>query len=144
MVYSPSAYEHRKLWMSHTKTNEYKYPCVHSTPKTGVRYMYSKVNDKGHFGVPKVIFGEAGINDVIIDINGEYGLTNGAIGIKINSIDPETLKIDFSVAENNSNWSNKKGRSTIDDIINLLNYESMYGIQDFREHYLKFLQKTIL
>ena len=68
----------------------------------------------------------------------------GVESIKINSIDPETLKIDFSVAENNSNWSNKKGRSTIDDIINLLNYESMYGIQDFREHYLKFLQKTIL
>jgi hypothetical protein len=69
---------------------------------------------------------------------------NKKLQIKINSIDPETLKIDFSVAENNSNWSNKKGRSTIDDIINLLNYESMYGIQDFREHYLKFLQKTIL
>jgi hypothetical protein len=101
MVYSPSAYEHRKLWMSHTKTNEYKYPCVHSTPKTGVRYMYSKVNDKGHFGVPKVIFGEAGINDVIIDINGEYGLTNGAIGIKINSIEEGE---NFKKALNSSNF----------------------------------------
>ena len=59
------------------------------------------------------------------------------------SQDKKTLKIDFSVTQGN-NWSAKKGRSTIDDIINLLNYESMYGIQDFREHYLKFLQKTIL
>ena len=87
IIYSPSAYEHRKNWMSHNETVEFKYPCVHSTPKSGVRYMYSKVNDRGHFGVPKVIIGEAGINDVIIDINGEYGLTNGAIGIKINNIE---------------------------------------------------------
>jgi hypothetical protein len=73
--------------MSHTKNNEFKYPCVHSTPKAGIRYMYSKVNDRGHFGVSKVIFGEAGINDVIIDMDGEYGLTNGAIGIKINTLE---------------------------------------------------------
>ena len=86
MVYSPSAYEHRKKWMSHKKIDDFKYTCIHSTPKSGIRYMYSKVNDRGHFGVPKVIFGEAGINDVIIDINGEYGLTNGAIGIKINNL----------------------------------------------------------
>ena len=63
----------------------YKYPLIHSTPKSGVRYMYSKINDEGHFDIPKVIFGEAGINDVIIDMDGKYGMTQGAIGIKINS-----------------------------------------------------------
>ena len=73
--------------MSHTKTEEYKYVCVHSTPKSGVRYMYSKVNDRGHFGISKIIIGEAGINDVIIDMEGGYGLTNGAIGIKINTLE---------------------------------------------------------
>lgn len=87
MIYSPSAYEHRKKWMSHIQIDDFKYICVHSTPKSGVRYMYSKVNDRGHFGVSKVIIGEAGINDVIIDINGDYGLTNGAIGIKINNLE---------------------------------------------------------
>ena len=87
IIYSPSLYEHRKHWMSHTKYDEFKYPCVHSTPKSGVRYMYSKINNKGHFGIPKVIIGEAGINDIIIDIDGEYGLTNGAIGIKITNIE---------------------------------------------------------
>lgn len=86
IVYSPSAYEHRKKWMSHEKIDDFKYTCIHSTPKSGTRYMYSQVNDRGHFGVPKVIFGEGGINNVIIDINGEYGLTNGAIGIKINNL----------------------------------------------------------
>jgi len=87
VIYSPSLYEHRKSWMSHTKDDDFKYPCVHSTPKSGVRYMYSKFNNKGHFGVPKVIIGEAGINDIIVDINGEYGLTNGAIGIEITNIE---------------------------------------------------------
>jgi len=87
MIYSPSAYEHRKKWMSHIKTEEYKFECIHSTPKTGIRYMYSNCNNKGHFGISKVIFGEAGINDVIVDINGIYGLTNGAIGIKIDDIE---------------------------------------------------------
>lgn len=87
IIYSPSLYEHRKKWMSHTKSDEYKYPCIHSTPKTGIRYMYSNCNNKGHFGIPKVIFGEAGINDVVIDLEGKYGLTNGAIGIRIDNID---------------------------------------------------------
>jgi hypothetical protein len=35
------------------------------------------------FGVPKVIFGESGINNVIIDKAGEYGMTQGAIGLKL-------------------------------------------------------------
>ena len=86
IIYSPSLYEHRKNWMSHIKTDEFKYVCVHSTPKSGIRYMYSKFNDKGHFGISKVIFGESGINDVIVDMDGKYGLTNGAIGIKINDL----------------------------------------------------------
>ena len=86
IIYSPSVYEHRKKWMSKVKTNEFKYPCIHSTPKNGIRYMYSKLNNKGHFGVSKVIFGETGIYNLIIDINGEYGLTNGCIGIKIDNL----------------------------------------------------------
>jgi len=44
------------------------------------------------FGVPKVIFGETGINNVIIDMEGKYGLTSGSIGIKIDSIE-EGLKL---------------------------------------------------
>ena len=87
LIYSSSVYEHRKTWMSHTKTLDYKYPCVHSTPKSGTRYMYSKLNNKGHFGIGKVIFGEAGINNVIIDDKGEFGLTNGAIGIEFDNIE---------------------------------------------------------
>lgn len=93
VLQSTSLYESRKKWMSHTKTDEYKYPCVHSTTKKGVRFMYSKVNDKGHFGTPKVIFGDSGINDPIIDINGDYGMTEHAIGIIIDTLeDGENIK----------------------------------------------------
>ena len=86
IIYSPSAYEHRKKWMSKIKTDEFKYPCIHSTPKSGIRYMYSNVNDRGHFGVSKVIFGESGINEPVIDMEGKYGMTNGCIAIKIDNL----------------------------------------------------------
>ena len=35
-------------------------------------------------------------------------------------------------------------QETIDEIINLLYNESLFDVEQFREHYLKFLQKTIL
>ena len=85
MIYNVSNYESRKKYVKTEKTKEFKYPLIHSTNKSGIRYMYSSVNDKGHFGVSKVIFGESGINDVIIDMNGEYGMTQGAIAIIISS-----------------------------------------------------------
>ena len=55
----------------------------HSTPKKGPLYKFSKINDKGHFGQPKVIFGDSGINEPVIDINGIYGMTQHAMGIQI-------------------------------------------------------------
>jgi len=85
IIYDRSSYGADKKWMSKVKTDVFKYPCVHSTPKSGVRYMYSSKNDNGHFGVSKVIFGESGINHVVIDLNGEYGITHGAMGIKVSS-----------------------------------------------------------
>jgi len=65
------------------------------------------------------------------------------IKIKINSVDPVTLKINFSVTDSGT-WQAKKGLTTIDDIINILNNESLFGVEEFREHYLKFIQNTIL
>jgi len=82
ILYSTSAYETRKKWISLTKTHEYRYPVVHSTPKDGHRFIWSKVNNKGFFGVKKVIFGETGIYNPIIDIEGKYGMSQGAMAIK--------------------------------------------------------------
>ena len=95
VIYSATAYEHRKPHMQHNPDDTFIYQCVHSTPKKGARYMWSSRCDRGHFEVPKIIFGEAGINDVIIDAEGQYGLTNGAIGIEIESEEEGLLYKNF-------------------------------------------------
>jgi len=76
-----SKYHSVRNYVSSIETKEFKYPLVHSTPKSGVRYMFSSVNNKGHFGISKVIFGESGIYDVIIDNDGMFGMTQGCISI---------------------------------------------------------------
>lgn len=80
-----SSYHATRKYVQNEETSEYKFPLIHSTPKKGIRYKYTNRNDKGHFGISKVIFGEAGINHVIIDMDGEYGMTQGAMGIIINN-----------------------------------------------------------
>lgn len=65
----------------------HKYKLVHSTPKAGNRYLYSSRNDRGHFGISKVIFGESGIYDVIIDMGGQYGMSQGSMAIEVNTIE---------------------------------------------------------
>jgi hypothetical protein len=85
ILFSRSNYGSDKKWVQATKNTEFKYPLIHSTPQKGVRYLYSSKNTNGHFGVPKVIFGETGIYNSIIDFKGEYGMTQGTMGIPIES-----------------------------------------------------------
>ena len=82
-VIMDSSYHAARIYVNNQQTDGYKYPLIHSTPIKNIRYKYSSINNKGHFGVKKVIFGEAGINHVIVDIEGKYGMTQGAIGIVI-------------------------------------------------------------
>jgi hypothetical protein len=92
IMYDRTAYgADKKDRVSSKETNMFKYPCIHSTPKTGIRYMYSKVNDRGHFGVSKVIFGESGIYNPVIDMNGKYGMTQGAMAIQVDNLEEATL-----------------------------------------------------
>jgi len=91
IMYDRTAYEPRKKWMSSKETPEFKYPCVHSTPKAGIRYMYSKVNDRGHFGVSKVIFGDSGIYKPVIDMDGKYGMTQHSMAIKVDNLEEATF-----------------------------------------------------
>lgn len=90
IIQSMSAYEPRKKWMSSIKTQEFKYLCVHSTPKAGIRYMYSSVNDRGHFGVSKVIFGDSGIYKPVIDMEGNYGMTQHSMAIQVDNLEEAT------------------------------------------------------
>ena len=91
IIQSMSAYEPRKKWMSKEKTGEYKFPCIHSITVRGPVYKYSRLNNKGHFGISKVIFGDSGINEPIIDINGDYGMTQHSMAIKINNMNEGIL-----------------------------------------------------
>ena len=72
-----------KKIVSKEKDNEFKYELIYLTPKSGVRNMYSKLNDKGHFGEKKVIIGETGMDNAINDYNGKYGMTQDSFGIII-------------------------------------------------------------
>ena len=82
MIHSYSAYETRQNFMSKTSSEEYPYPCVYSVLTNGnVNFMYSSNNQRGHFGVPKLIFGNGTNPTSIIDREGQYGLTQFAFGI---------------------------------------------------------------
>lgn len=86
IIFNRSNYGSDRKWMSTTKDDIYKYPCIHSTPKSGTRYMYSSRNDNGHFGIPKIIFGDSGIYDVVVDETGEYGMTQHSMAIVYDDI----------------------------------------------------------
>lgn len=83
ILFSSNNYAVRRNWMSKEETDEYKYPVIHSTPKDGKRIVWSSRNDNGFYGISKVIFGDSGINNPIIDTKGKYALSEHAMAIKI-------------------------------------------------------------
>jgi hypothetical protein len=112
IIYSRSNYGTDRKWISNKKINEYKYELIHSTPQSGIRYMYSSKNDKGHFGIKKIIFGDSGIYNSVIDIEGKYGMTQHSMGIKIDNINEgnEIKKVldseEFKKILKSCSWSN--------------------------------------
>jgi hypothetical protein len=89
VIFDSNYHTQNEFKMSPVQNDEFKYPCIHSTTKDKIRYFYSITNKMGHFRVSKIIFGEnggdTGIYNSILDFDGKYGITQGAIGIKINS-----------------------------------------------------------
>ena len=70
-------YHTQRDYMSKTRTKEFKYPCVKylSRTKNEIDLYWSSTNEKGHFGVPKVMFGSAAdVGKITIDYDGEYGM----------------------------------------------------------------------
>ena len=83
VIHDYSLYETRKSWMSRTKTEEYKYPCVYTVnSKSEITYYYSSKRH-GHYEVPKFIWSNGSISSIgsYVDINGDYGLTQFAYAI---------------------------------------------------------------
>ncbi len=105
VVFHATAYETRKDWVTDEewiKTHPeeaigYKKVLIHSTPQAGVRYMWTNdfTKDKKYkapmFGVPKVVFGETGLANVISDTKGQYGMTQGAMAIRCRAMDALAL-----------------------------------------------------
>jgi phospholipid N-methyltransferase len=81
VLYSRSLYEIRKSYMLNTSI----YPCVYTITKSnGLKVKYSEIN-KGHFGIPKVIWSNGAGTYPIIDKEGHYGLTQFAYAIVDNT-----------------------------------------------------------
>lgn len=95
LLHSYSSYEHRKIFLSRDNNNEYKYPIIYGvkSPEKGniPSLYYSSRNDRGHFGISKVIFGK-GASGVLIDKDGNYGLTEFAQAIIDDKENLENIK----------------------------------------------------
>jgi len=81
ILYSSSLYESRKNYISTKKSEMFRYPCVYTIRRDGIKFLYSSIqkNEKNMF-VPKVIWSN-GSAPPIIDENGDYGLTQFSYAI---------------------------------------------------------------
>jgi hypothetical protein len=87
VLYSSSIYDTRRPYVNNTKiqTEKNNLPVVHNmTKKDGLGFVYSS-EDKGHFGVPKVILSFGEFQYPYNDFKGEYGMSQICYGLKINS-----------------------------------------------------------
>lgn len=76
------SYHTQKEYVYKEQTDEFKYPCVYTSLSTDVvNFKYSNTKEKGHFGIPKVIWSNGTASKPIVDENGEYGLTEFAYAI---------------------------------------------------------------
>ena len=88
IFYSSSIYDSRRNCISRCKTNEFKYKVIHSIHKDGsVVYLYTnKKDERGGFDVPKVLLNRfGGWNTPILDVNGDFGMSETVFAIKIKS-----------------------------------------------------------
>ena len=101
IIYNRSNYgSDNKKYISKQQNEIYKYPIIHTIPLSGIRYIYSSINDKGHFGISKVIFGDNGLNDAIIDMEGKYGMSENSMAIQVDNIE-EAINIKKTLLSNN-------------------------------------------
>ena len=92
LIFDCNIYETRRKWVSKTKNNDFKYPLINAINKKETKYYYTNDNTKGMFGIKKIIFGTAGINEPLNDSKGEFGMTEHAMAIKYNT-EKEGLEI---------------------------------------------------
>jgi hypothetical protein len=77
-----SSYHTQRNWVSKVSDNVFRYPCVYSISESkGVQFRWSSDNSKGHFGKSKIIWTNGSKTKPILDIEGNYGLTEFACAI---------------------------------------------------------------
>jgi hypothetical protein len=81
VLHSESLYEIRQNHMSAIQSNEYYLPCVYSVLKNGSPTLKYSREDRGYFGIPKIILGNGANPTSFIDYNGDYGMTQFAFAI---------------------------------------------------------------
>jgi hypothetical protein len=85
VIYSRTLYGSDKKNISKNKSVNNNLPIIHSmTKKDGLGFVYSSEN-KGHFGIPKVILSFGEFQYPYNDWKGEYGMSQICFGLKINS-----------------------------------------------------------
>jgi len=85
VLYSRTIYGTDKKNITNLKTEKNNLTVVHNmTKKDGLGFVYSSEN-KGHFGVSKVILSFGEFQYPYNDFNGEYGMSQICYGLKINS-----------------------------------------------------------
>ena len=113
-----SSYHTQREYVSNEQTNEFNYPCVYMIRNNGdIEFKYSNNNKNGHFGIPKVIFGNGRANPPVVDKDGKYGMTQFAFAIvddvenleriKEAMLNPEFIKLMYYSGGNNSYRYNK-------------------------------------
>jgi hypothetical protein len=91
ILYSRSDYGSDKRWVNAYKSDEFKYPVIHSiNVKNELRIIWSK-EDRGHFGIPKLIFGRRW-SGIYIDMDGKFGISQDCRAIIDNPENLENIK----------------------------------------------------
>lgn len=83
--FSYSLYDVRKPWMSKIQKDEFDKPIVALISKNGLDKTFYSKEDKGHFGISKVIVNMTGTLNPINDHDGKYGMNQWMFGIRIKS-----------------------------------------------------------
>ena len=81
VIHNIQTYFHLHDYISKEKTDEYKYPIIYTVRQNDLSLIWSSRNDKGHFGIPKVIMSTGGGCAPIIDYKGEFGMSEFAYAI---------------------------------------------------------------
>ena len=81
IIHSWTAYESRQPYISENKHGQFKYPVVYSVPVEAPTIWFSSTKDRGHFGISKVILNASRPLSCVVDLKGEYGMSQFCVGI---------------------------------------------------------------